>query len=218
MFRKRKAPPPNPQKSLDPFGLQAFAATRPSFGLGGAGGTPGLPPPQPVSSIALNSGLSLSALRAQVLGIYEEKLNPEPKEEPKTAVGLTGYRLYTLDNELYLRGAQGSKQKGRESAQAQHNGDDVDYVTMERRSIKHPAPAWECLCGFAAFFWPTSLTQPKWNGVLAEVQAGGRTIYCEEGWRAERIVLSKLWVSCPIFPDAALEILRERYEVPVELL
>ena len=141
-------------------------------------------------------------------------VSPEPKEEPKTVVGLTGYRLYTLDNELYLRGQQGNRQEGRESEQAKHNGDILD--PQPRPS--HPAPAWDCLCGFAAFFWPTSLGELAWGGVLAEVQAGGRTIYCEEGWRAERIVLNKLWISCSIFPDAALETLRERYEVPVEVL
>ncbi|KKK50708.1 hypothetical protein LCGC14_3122340, partial [marine sediment metagenome] len=148
----------------------------------------------------------------------EESVPPEPKDEPKTVVGLMGYRLYTLDNELYLRGQQGNRQEGRESGQAKHNGRSDPFGLDTECPVSHPAPAWGCLCGFAAFFWPTSLGELAWGGVLAEVQAGGRTIYCEQGWRAERIVLNKLWISCSIFPDAALETLRERYEVPVEVL
>jgi hypothetical protein len=151
----------------------------------------------------------------------EEKPNPEPKDEPKTEIGLIGYRLYTLDNELYLCGAQGNRQEGQESEPATHDPlGDSRYGLRQAYGppLEHPAPKWGCLCGFAAFFWPTSLGQPEWNGVLAEVQAGGRTIYCEQGWRAERIVLNKLWIACPIFPSSALEILRKRYEVPVEVL
>jgi hypothetical protein len=168
------------------------------------------------------SGFSSSiggGFRAQLIAsMMPAKAAPEPKDEPKTVVGLTGYRLYTLDNDLYLCGQQGKKQEGRESEQAKHDGR-IDTLGLDPESpVSHPAPAWDCLCGFAAFFWPTSLKQPSWNGVLAEVQAGGRTIVCETGWRAERIALSKLWIACPIFPDAALETLRERYEIPVEVL
>jgi hypothetical protein len=148
----------------------------------------------------------------------KETAKPEPKDEPKTEIGLIGYRLYTLDNELYLRGARGERQTGQESEPAQHREDNIDSLILQPHAVNHPAPAWDCLCGFAAFFWPTSLEQPGWNGVLAEVQAGGRTIYCGDGWRAERIVLNKLWIACPIFPGTALETLRKRYEVPVEVL
>jgi hypothetical protein len=206
IFRKKK-PPPDPL--VDPLAGVA------------------LPNPQSISAFANNhttalSGFSTSitaGFRASLLASIErERAAPEPKDEPKTVIGLTGYRLYTLDNDLYLHGQQGKKQEGRESEQAKHNGDNFDYLAMQNRPHSHPAPAWDCLCGFAAFFWPTSLEQPSWNGVLAEVQAGGRTIVCETGWRAERIALSKLWIACPIFPDSALETLRERYEIPVEVL
>lgn len=143
----------------------------------------------------------------------EEKIDPEPKGEPRVVVGLTGYRLYQLDKELYLIGARGAPQKVQESEQATHEGGDFNTTPTN-----HGAPAWDCLCGYAAFFWPTGLTQPSWSGVLAEVQAGGRTIVCEQGWRAERIALKKLWIACPIFPESGLEILRERYGIPVEVL
>jgi hypothetical protein len=204
IFRKKKVPP---DPLVDPLsGVQ-------------------LPNPQSLSAFASNNTttvqglISSSMLRASVFGSYtDEKVEPEPKDEPKTVVGLTGYRLYTLDNELYLCGQTGKKQEGRESEQAKHNGRSDPYGFDPSRPVSHPAPAWDCLCGFAAFFWPTSLEQPSWNGVLAEVQAGGRTIVCETGWRAERIALSTLWIACPIFPDAALETLRERYEIPVEVL
>lgn len=198
IFRKKKPPP-------DPLG-DPFASLR-------------LPNPQSISTFAAGQAfVNPGVLRASLLNPFMKAIvpKPEPKDEPKTVVGLTGYRLYTLDNELYLCGAQGKKQKGRESEQAKHNA--TGEYSAYGPSIKHPAPAWDCLCGFAAFFWPTSLEQPSWNGVLAEVQAGGRTIYCEIGWRAERIALNKLWIACPIFPDAALETLRERYEIPVEVL
>ena len=169
--------------------------------------------PLTASGLEFQAGSGFYVGSTVTVGFDDTPIPPEPKEEPKTVVGLTGYRLYTLDNELYLRGQQGNRQEGRESKQAKHN-EDLSFSGTEA----HPAPAWGCLCGFAAFFWPTSLGQPAWGSVLAEVQAGGRAIYCEQGWRAERIVLNKLWVSCPIFPDAALEILQKRYEVPVELL
>lgn len=197
MFGRKKqepqAQPPDPFAALQPGPLQS-AFNRNALLLGFS------------TNISSNTAM-------QMMGV-EGKSSPEPKDEPKTVVGLTGYRLYTLDNELYLRGAQGKRQKGRESGQAKHNGDVLTFDPPQ----SHPAPAWDCLCGFAAFFWPTSLGAPGWDGVLAEVQAGGRTIYCEQGWRAERIVLNKIWVACPIFPDAALGTLRKRYEVPVEVL
>ena len=208
MFRKKKTPLPNP-----PVDLNALIQSQLGGSVGFASGT--APQVGPISS-AFNSLIAQS--KAQMLVGLEEKPNPEPKGEPKTVVGLTGYRLYTLDNELYLRGQQGKRQKGRESEQAKHNGRSDPLLSDAEGPVSHPAPAWDCLCGFAAFFWPTSLGEPAWRGVLAEVQAGGRTIYCVEGWRAERIALSKLWIACPIFPDAALETLRERYEVPVEVL
>ena len=145
-----------------------------------------------------------------------EKAEPEPKGDPKTVVGLTGYRLYGLDKDLILVGSRGAQQEGRESTQAKHSPEAGDWIMGEDKD--HPAPVWDCLCGFAAFFWPTSLGRPEWGGVLAEVQAGGRTIVCETGWRAERIILNKLWVACPIFPDSAIETLEKRYEVPVGVL
>jgi hypothetical protein len=214
MFRRKKKDPPPDPSAANVFGI-AFPSPQPvsSFASGGVAGSP----PQPSLSTIQSSlrGLVSQKIMQQMMGV-DETSNPEPKEEPKTVVGLTGYRLYTLDNELYLCGARAIRQEARESEQAQHKATG-EYSGLGPTQ-EHPAPAWGCLCGFAAFFWPTSLEQPDWHGVLAEVQAGGRTICCDEGWRAERIALNRLWVSCPIFPDAALEILRKRYEVPVEVL
>ena len=220
MFRKKKDPPP------DPFGANILGTPLPTpqplsgFSppqVGGPLGVAGFPPQPSLSTISGLAQQLQNMTLQQIKALYvDERANPEPKDEPKTVVGLTGYRLYTLDEELYLCGARAIRQEARESGQAQHEA--TGEYSAYGPSQKHPAPAWDCLCGFAAFFWPTSLEQPDWHGVLAEVQAGGRTIYCDEGWRAERIVLNKLWVSCPIFPGAALEILQKRYEVPVELL
>lgn len=211
--RKKSAPNPPP----DPFQLPAaFASPVPgpmqsAFGqlqqqaASTAGNTP--------TTIAMADQLRLQLLQA----IKEETSAPEPTGEPKVVVGLTGYRLYGMDKELRLIGARGQIQKGQESGQAKHD-DYRDTRTNDERIKGHSAPAWDCLCGFAAFFWPTGLDKPSWEGVLAEVQAGGRTIVCEQGWRAERIALKKLWIACPIFPESGLETLRERYEVPVEVL
>lgn len=212
--RKKKAPPPD---SIAAALSQIGNVNLPPPASLGKAGFPPTPSPTSISSISqavLQGGpISRAAMLQMLQG--EEPTPPEPKEEPKTEIGLIGYRLYTLDNELYLCGAQGNRQESQESEPATHKptGDSRYGPPHE-----HPAPKWACLCGFAAFFWPTALGQPGWNGVLAEVQAGGRTICCEEGWRAERIVLNKLWIACPIFPNSALEILRKRYEVPVEVL
>ncbi len=158
------------------------------------------------------------AAMLQALGIEEEEPEPEPTAEPRTVVGLVGYRLYTLDKELYLLGARNVRQTGRVSEQAAHKPDaEQEYVAGERQA-GHLAPAWNCLCGFAAFYWPTALEKPAWTGVLAEVHAEGRTVMADLGWRAERIALHKLWVACSIMPDDALRTLQERYEVPVEVL
>ena len=147
----------------------------------------------------------------------EKPLPPEPTEvEDQYAV--VGYRRYNLDDELYLVGQNGQKQEGRESDKAKHVGDN-DYLVMSGFvDRKHTAPAWGCLCGFAAHFWPMSLEGVGWTGALAEVQAKGPTISCETGWRAERIILTKIWVGCPIMPPDALRLLEKRYGVPVEVL
>lgn len=170
-----------------------------------------LPPPYPINQPAL--AWSTIALNTISFGIDAEPAPPEPKGQPKTVIGVTGYRLYTLDQDLYLIGQQGNKQEGRESPQGKHEGD--NWVVPVPKN--HVCPGWDCLCGYSALFWPTSL-EPSWSHVLAEVQADGRTIVGENGFRAERIILNKLWVACSIMPESALSLLRERYEVPVEVL
>ncbi len=115
MFGKKKKVPPDPPSDLKST-LQAQISA--------------LTAPQAISAFATRqSFVSSSTLRAALLNpwLEAEKPKPEPKDEPKTVVGLTGYRLYTLDNELYLCGAQGKKQKGRESEQAKHNGRSDPY-------------------------------------------------------------------------------------------
>lgn len=168
-----------------------------------------LPPPFSIGANTQFSNL-LTAYTTFTLSSDKPKPIPEPKGQPRTVVGVTGYRLYTLDQELYLIGQQGNKQEGRESPQGKHTND------LESKS--HVCPGWDCLCGYSALFWPTSLSQPDWSHVLAEVQADGRTIVGELGFRAERIILNKLWVVCSIMPDSALKLLEQRYEVPVEVL
>ena len=195
---------------------------------------PNLPPlPQPgmasatflnqLSAFSLNTGQKTSPSLTPRSRQQAKTLPEEPTTMPETQFGLVGYRLYTLDEDLYLIGARGEKQKGNVSGQAKHNVNRDELLLASLAGVPkpksgHPAPAWGCLCGFAAFFWPTSLDGPAWGSVLAEVQANGRTVVCDVGWRAERIRLNKLWVACSILPNEALQILEDRYEVPVRVL
>lgn len=175
-----------------------------------------LPPPFTIPAQQFTPLFSFhTALSQLTIGFGEPKCPPEPKGQPRTVVEVVGYRIYNLDQELYLIGQQGNKQEGRESPQGKHRQDDWTGVPTPNR---HVCPGWDCLCGYSAMFWPMSLTKPGWNVVLAEVQAAGRTILCETGFRAERIFLNRLWVCCQIMPDSALDILRKRYEVPVEVM
>lgn len=173
----RKRPKPDPiQSSHDKLMDELLRANS----VSAFGPPPPTPGPWQTSSAAFLNSIRQTGL-APGAPPPKRDVSPEPTTTPETQFGIVGYRLYTLDDELYLVGVRGERQKGNASEQAKHTADQQEQILARMVGVPpppsgHPAPAWDCLCGFAAFFSPTSLDKPEWGSVLAEVQAEGRTV------------------------------------------
>lgn len=150
-------------------------------------------------------------IAVQRLAEEAEKLELEPEGEPRTLVGLTGWRFATVASlrPLVLVGAAGGHVIGRYSEPA-----------FCDQGHKHEVPAWSCHgraagCGYYVLNEPPLLDTPT---VLVRVSLAGRTIRCDGGYRTFRYRLEEIWLPPITATNTNIEEAEERFGVPIYVL
>jgi len=163
----------------------------------------------------------------------------EPEGEPRTVVGLRGWRSMGVSAfwGVALQGWRGGILREVVSPMAECEvfaSRRAQVVSLLRSAAElkaaeawcggqHKVPGWSCGCGYYAMYdpFPVGDAAMLFTGragaqyrVLVCVEAVGRTIKCEDGWRAERYQVKGI-VDLGYMPRGVVMALRERFRVPV---
>ncbi len=182
------------------------------FAVGISGGLLGVSLGQFTEALASPAQPDSSIMRMTIganLVFTEEAKLPKPEGEPETLIGVTGWRYMRLERSLvdrsfYLRGTYSGTMSERESLPARCS-----------QGAEHPAPAWECQCGYYAYsLGPAAPFIVDRNETVAvKVSAAGETILADQGFRTYRYRIDALYISPEL--DMIIEELHVQFGVPV---